>query len=218
MRSGEPERTIVGQKGATTSQARLRLLGAHYARQKRRTAATQDQRWFREQQEEAQHLLRRILNEASREVLLVDPYLAANELAGFSPAVGRNDIPIRILTSAEILRNSAGVSSHLEKGDELLEVAQQLKAHNAMNPIEVRVMPGARPAVHDRFLVIDDRIWLLGSSLNEFGARGTMLLALPDPDAIRGDLRRAWDEADALEPWVNRRRDARSVAAGGDAV
>jgi hypothetical protein len=82
-----------------------------------------------------------------------------------------------------------------------------------MNPFEVRVMTGDRPAVHDRFLAVDDTIWHLGSSLNEFGSRGTMLLALPDPDAIRGDLLKAWNEAEALSVWIEKRRQNRQVTA-----
>jgi hypothetical protein len=35
-----------------------------------------------------------------------------------------------------------------------------------MNPVEVRVMKGASPAIHDRFLLVGDRLWMLGSSLN----------------------------------------------------
>jgi hypothetical protein len=212
-RSGKPETSVVGAEHKVGT-ARLRMVVAHHARERRRVASAQDQRWFREQKEDARDLLRSLLNEANREVLVIDPYLAAEELVAFALAVGRHDIPIRILSSAELLKEATAKGSEIEKGDQLLKTLLHLEQHEQMNPFEVRVMTGERPAIHDRFLVIDNRIWLLGSSLNEFGARGTMMLGLPDPDAVRGDLVSAWDESETLETWVPRRRQSRIAAAG----
>ncbi|MES1185098.1 MAG: VPA1262 family N-terminal domain-containing protein [Myxococcales bacterium] len=213
MRSGKPETSVMGDEHKVM-QARHRMVVAHYAREKRRSASAHDQRWFRRQKEDARDLLRSLLNEANREVLVIDPYFAAEELVNFALAVGRYDIPIRILSSAEVLKEAAAEKSEIEKGDQLLQTLQELQQRQKMNPFEIHVMAGDRPAVHDRFLVIDDRIWLLGSSLNEFGARGTMMLRLPDPDAVRGDLVNAWNEAEPLAAWVLRRRRRRESKEG----
>jgi hypothetical protein len=121
------------------------------------------------QREGARDLLRGLLNEANSEVLVVDPYFTAHELAGFTLAVGRYDIPIRILSSAEALKEAGAKDSKIEKGDQLLAVLEQLQGHEHMNPFEIRVMPGERPTVHDRFLVIDKRIWLLRQSRRRAG-------------------------------------------------
>lgn len=59
--------------------------------------------------------------------------------------------------------------------------------------------------MHDRFLVVDVSVWLLGSSLNEFGSRGTMLVALPEPDAVTRRIEQAWTQAVPLEVWLARR-------------
>ena len=203
MRSSGPERSTVNGL-PKIGDAHSRLFGAHDARQKRHTAEAQDQRWFKDQKDEARNLLRSLLNEATRSVLLVDPYFGAEELGEFMLAVGREDIPIHILSSSE-LKKPISDGSNLEKGDELLDTLRQLRAHEKMNPFEIRVMRGKKPDVHDRFLAVDKRIWFLGSSLNEFGSRGTMMLALPDPDAVRNDLLKAWNDAEALESWVERR-------------
>jgi len=211
MRSGAPEMSVVGAPHKVAP-ARMRMVVAHEAREKRRVAGAHDQRWFREQKEDARDLLRSLLNEANREVLVIDPYFGAKELIGFTLAVGRHDIPIRILSSAEVLKEDATKGSEIEKGDQLLDALRQLKGHERMNPFEIRVMPGERPAIHDRFLAIDNCIWLLGSSLNEFGARGTMMLALPDPDAVRSDLAKAWDESEDLDVWVEQRKKNRDKA------
>lgn len=205
MRSSEPMISTVGSK-TSVPKARARLSTGHYTRKQQATAKAQDQRWFRDQKDEAQAYLQSLLNEASEHVLLVDPYFGAEELVQFALAVGRSDIPIRILSSAEILKEPTPKNGEIEKGEQLLDVLGQAKRQEQMNPFEIRVMPGKRPAIHDRFLVVDKRIWLIGSSLNEFGSRGTMMLALPDPDAVRGDIEKAWNESKSLEEWVNRRR------------
>jgi hypothetical protein len=213
MRSGKPEMSTVGTEHKVR-EARLRMVLGHDSRKKRRDASTYDQRWFRQQKEHARDVLRSLLNEANSDVLVIDPYFAADEFDGFALAVGRYDIPIHILSSAEVLKEATSKGSELEKGDQLLARLQAWQRHARMNPLEICVMAGERPAVHDRFLVIDRRIWLLGSSLNEFGSRGTMILALPDPDAVRGDLVKAWNESELLETWVLRRRQSRRSVDG----
>lgn len=204
MRSGRVKRSTAGVLRKIGG-ARSRLLGAHFARRKRATAEGQDQRWFKDQNEEARNLLRSLLNAATSSVLLVDPYFGAEELGEFMLAVGREDIPIHILSASSELRKPISDGSTLPRGDQLLDTLRQLRAHEQMNPFEIRVMRGKKPDVHDRFLAVDKSIWLLGSSLKEFGSRGTMMIALPDPDAVRDDLLKAWNDAEVLETWVERR-------------
>jgi hypothetical protein len=191
------------------------MSGADFARRQQGAAKSHGQRWFKGKKDEARNLLRSLLNEATSDVLLVDPYFGAEELGEIMLAVGREDIQIRILSSSE-LKKPIAEGSELEKGTQLLALLQQLRSQQRMNPFEIRVMPGARPAIHDRFLAIDKRIWLLGSSLNEFGSRGTMLLALPDPGAVRDDLMKAWNDSEALETWVERRRSREKT--GGEST
>lgn len=215
-RSGEPLRTVAGSK-RVVADARSRLVGAYYARKKRRAAEAQEQRWFLGQEEEARDLLRSLLNEATHQVLLIDAYFGARELGKFMLAVGRHDIPIRILSSAEVLKKQVtkvDPSSALEKGDQILRELRHLESQENVNPFEIRVMTGKRPAIHDRFLAIDKRIWLVGSSLNEFGSRGTMMLEVPNPDAVRDELLKAWADATPLEKWVEQRQGNRGNGGG----
>jgi hypothetical protein len=208
-KSGKPEVSTIGSTQKVTT-AHSRMSGADLARRQRGAAQSHGQRWFKDQKDEARNLLRSLLNEANSNVLLVDPYFEAEGLGEVMLAAGREDIPIRILSSSE-LKEPIAKGSKLEKGDQLLALLQQIRSQERMNPFEIRVMRGA--AIHDRFLVIDKRIWLLGSSVNNFGARGTMILALPDPDAVRDDLMKAWNESEALEKWVEQRRQSREKTA-----
>ena len=38
--------------------------------------------------------------------------------------------------------------------------------------------------LHDRFIIVDDSAYLLGSSLSEFGSRATTLFKVPNPEAL----------------------------------
>jgi hypothetical protein len=180
-----------------------RIQSANLAR--RRHVRAGGQRWFSGAKEEATAALRELLYEAQREVLIVDPYFGAAEVNGFALAVGKVDVPVLLLTSAEVLRKE--VREGVEKGDALLAQLKHVASQRYTNKISVRVMTGTRPGVHDRFFVVDDRVWLLGSSLSEFGSRGTMMVALPEPAPVREKLLDAWREAEDLEVWLKARKE-----------
>jgi len=219
----------VGTVTEKVASGRARMFGAHIVRSKRRAA--EEQHWFRDQKDEARDALRARIHGAQVEVLLIDAYFGAGELGDFMLAVGREDIPVHILTSSEVLKEPAHKDSDLTKGTQLAALIRQLRDNVGMNTFDVRVMRGHRPAIHDRFLAIDLRlaepdkptppsmcIWLLGSSLNEFGSRGTMMLRLPDPAAVRDDLVNAWKESEKFEVWLqSRATDHGSGQTGEDA-
>ena len=60
-------------------------------------------------------------------------------------------------------------------------------------------MGSGAESIHDRFLLCDDKVWMLGSSLNAYGTRGTMLLRLPEPKSVIQELERVWEKAKTLE-------------------
>jgi hypothetical protein len=199
-------------KPAAISPARRQIVAAYYSRQSRAIAEAQDQRWFRGQQDEARAVLRGLLNQAQTEVLLIDPYFGGADLARFTLAVGRDSVPIRVLTSAKALKDSKGDPTNREEGDRLEHILNQiLGASRRSNPYEIRVMPGDKAAIHDRFLRIDQKVWLIGSSFNEFGSRGTMMLGLPHPTEVLPDLEREWAEAKPFPDWLRERRASRVV-------
>ena len=206
-RVGAPETVSLGAD-YRPSPSRSRMMDAHFARRTRSLAAVLGQRWFQGQRDEARAVLRRLLNDAGTRVLFIDPYFAAEEMADFALAVGRVDLPIHILGSAMHLKKSPEKDG-LENGDRLLNTVEHLRSMDSMNPFEIRVLRGKAPQIHDRFLLVDRRIWLLGSSLNEFGSRGTMMVALPDPGSVAGELLRAWGTAVPLSQWVMARKQGK---------
>jgi len=213
VRSGKPDDIIIG-KPSNVAPGRSRMLGAYFERKRRRIAQDHMQRWFSGQKEEARDLLRSLIHEANSQVLLIDPYFRAQELTEFALAVGRTDISIRILSSSKVLKQPVAKGSPIRAGEQLLTTVRRLGTLEGMNPFEVRVMGGDSPDIHDRFLVLDQRIWLLGSSLHDFGSRGTMMVALPDPTPVRQDLLAAWFQSETLEMWIERRRKSKTEGNG----
>jgi hypothetical protein len=206
-RTAKPEISAVGSTEVTATSARSRVYEAHYARMKRRQAREQDQRWFSGQKGEAADALRGLIHKVQREMLIVDAHFGPDELFAFALAVSREDVPIKILSAASGLTLLRG-GSNITQGRFLLSELDRISSQARLNPIEVRVMAGEPPSVHDQFLLVDGRIWLLGSPLRDFGARGTMMVALPDPDPVRERLFQAWNEATELSRWVGGRADA----------
>jgi hypothetical protein len=145
----------------------------------------------------------------------VDPYFGADELAEFSLAVSRTDVPIHVLSSGKGLKEDVVKGGTVEKGDALVEALAALRKLEGMNPLEIRVMVGEDPPIHDRFIVVDKQVWHLGASLHDFGGRGTLVLAVPHPEEVHPHLVAAWDDAMLLDPWIEQRRRDRKALPGG---
>jgi hypothetical protein len=169
----------------------------------RRANGAQNQRWFRDQATDAVQALRELIGPASAEVLLCDPYFGGDDLNRVVLAITDPKVPVRILTSAKFL-----LSPHPGATTEAAHLATRLaeaRATTTINPIHVHVMPGDHPAIHDRFLSVGERLWMLGSSINHFGGRGTLMVAVPDPDPVLEDLERVWGDSPEFTTWSARR-------------
>jgi hypothetical protein len=71
----------------------------------------------------------------------------------------------------------------------------------------VRVMQGGdTPAIHDRYIVIDDEVWHCGPSFNELGARLGVVVRLPDPIPVRREINAVWSQSTPLEQLSLKRR------------
>jgi hypothetical protein len=163
------------------------------------------------------------LGKARQSVDFLDPYFGAADLLSFPLATSLRSIPIRILTSADYCADPH-TAEPVDNGDVLLRALEHIRTKDPHARIDIKVMPGAKSPVHDRFLIVDGWIWVLGASLNEFGERGTLLLRLPrepfkeigDPDwlSISRDVFEAhWsrpaDVVLSLAAFVSRRAEER---------
>src|SRR5580693_8418724 len=79
-------------------------------------------------------------------------------------------------------------------------------ARRGIRNAEALVLIGKVPPLHDRFLVVDERVWFLGNSLNALGDRASMILQLPDPEQVIHRLQALRQEAVPFEEYVKRRQ------------
>ena len=75
-----------------------------------------------------------------------------------------------------------------------------------INNINAYIMLGVKPAFHDRFIIVDDNVWLSGNSLADIGKRASILVQLRYPrqilniyDLIINDKNKCL----LLEEWLN---------------
>lgn len=189
---------------APTGTATSVLARAAADRRRRQRGAT-EQKWFRDQAPDAVRALRELVTRAKGQILLCDPYFGAGDLLRMVMAVADPSTEVRILTSARHLKNDDNAV-----GEALAAKLAEVRAAPPVSPIEIRVMLGKDPAIHDRFVVLDDVTWMLGASINHFGERGTLMVIVPDPTPVRGELEAVWAGSPTLADWLGRRRQGGS--------
>lgn len=164
----------------------------------------------------ARAVVRELIGAARARCLLCDPYLDADDVLEYVTFARTARLEIRLLASAAELRrkDAAGQARGLTLDAKL----RALVASDKSLHLACRVLSGrdASP-VHDRFLLLDDRVFILGASLNEFGARMTTLSRVPNPRPVIAALEERWNDPQhsvSLADWLGGR-----VAApeGGDA-
>jgi hypothetical protein len=193
-------------KDHPTGEAVGRLRAARVARAARARGRA-EQRWFRNQAIDAVAELRALVGRTKGPIFAIDPYFSGEDLLRVLLVVRDPKICVDILVGAEHLRQARGPEG--EEGERLAGTLSEVVASGRINPIEIRVMEGATPAIHDRFLHLDKDLWMLGSSLQAFGSRGTLLVKVPDPEPVVGDLRAVWNDSIALSIWLEKRRASR---------
>ena len=174
-----------------------RFAEAESKRNRRQAAIDYDQRWFHCAPSEARAYVHKIIGRAGHTVLIVDPYFAGPELLGFGHAITMNNIALRILTSAQALKPANRDNAKADLGLQLLQIRNYTFSTYATKP-RIRVLAGDPSGVHDRFLVVDGNVWLLGNSLHTIGERAGMIIRLPDPEPVIAHLEDFWHMAQIL--------------------
>ena len=160
-------------------------------------------------QKEARNFIADIIQKARKRVIIVDPYFATMELYNYIYRIPTRDVCIEIITSAEALKDksklSVGVCGEpVRKGQELLKDIKLHEKGISKKTMSVYVMTG-KPMIHDRFLLIDDKVWFSGNSLNNIGDRASMIIQLPDSEEIIrliNDVRENKERIKTLEEWA----------------
>jgi hypothetical protein len=118
---------------------------------------------------------REFIGKASSTVTIVDAYIGSGSLDCLRDV----QHPIRILTGS---RENA-----IEKGFERILKDFRVEGHN----IEIRT----HPKLHDRYILFNERCWLVGSSLKDAGKKTFNILEIVDfRDSIQQEVEKKWSK------------------------
>jgi len=179
----------------------------------------------------AQSTVRELLNKAHKRCMILDPYFGPSDLV-FALTIKNISIPVRIISSAMVLRMEvetivpvkrnkfqkfcrcvAELFREPQKGktnaEQLNENIKQFQSQYPLQKIQCKVLKGRKSPLHDRYIVIDDDVYLLGSSLNEFGARVTTIIKVPTPIKMIEQAEEWWADTECpyLEDFINKQDD-----------
>ena len=200
----EDEREIVVGDSLDDTDIVSRVTEAENRRSRKQAAKDYDQQWFHREPIEAVQYVQKKIGEAHDMVLIVDPYFAGRELFEFGHAIRRQEVQLRILTSAQSLKKGGSGESNRKPGSQLLKILNDtFKVEDYSKKPEIRILTGESPSVHDRFLVVDGSVWLSGNSLHRIGERAGMILRLPDPEPVIELLEDFWYRAPTLSDWLS---------------
>lgn len=176
--------------------------------------------WFDKDSVVGTQAIRDIIQSASKSVDLLDPYFGRGDLLEFALSTTRHGLPFRVLTSHDFCTSGVDPDLRIERGYALAKTLDSVRAQDPRLNIEIKVMPGQKSPVHDRFLIVDRTVWVLGASLNEFGSRGSLLMKLPS-SPVQGTsgspafsvstnvFDTHWRTSGTLAEWVKRRDGSR---------
>lgn len=159
----------------------------------------------------AQKIIRELISKAREECIICDPYLSAKDVLDFAIRVETKGVKIKLISSVAFLNGKVENGKSIKEGYELYNVINQLNNQNIGNEIVCHVLKGRKKSpLHDRFIVIDRNVYILGSSLNEFGSRATTLFKVPNPNILINQANTWFDnenESLPIEKWIQDKED-----------
>jgi hypothetical protein len=176
---------------------------------------------FHNNRDAAAAQIRSLIGRARSRLILVDPYIDAVGLRDFALAAPMMGTQVTILTEYRNERpgldGSATSMQHLAA--EIAAIEREIVARG-IAMLTVKVTGGTARRYHDRFLIVDDRLWHCGHSFNQVGrnevsamtriAHPGQLLAFIEADldcaGTFGDAHERWQTA--LPPPMSKLRSA----------
>lgn len=200
---------VVGKRSQTISD------NVRDAEHKRYLASLEKERIFiyfagkEEEKERAAQVVRELIASAKERCVICDPYFSKKDFLNYGIHVTSVNLVLKIVTSAAFLKTKVDGETELRQGKLLHEILKDMSKHHI--PVMCYVLKGTKSPLHDRFIVIDDEVYLLGSSLSEFGSRATTLYRVPDPNLLIRQVERWMQDKDRcplLEEWINLREES----------
>ncbi len=125
-----------------------------------------------------------IFGQATKEILIVDPYLDNKILTKFAEIV-EEKITIKLLTNTK---------SH-NRGTIQPAFEEWVTQYGSIRPIELRIAPNN--SLHDRLVIVDKiGVWMLSQSFKDFAIRADgNIMPLQQPDLKLEACNAIWDDA-----------------------
>lgn len=147
----------------------------------------------------AQATVREIINMARKECYVCDIYFGAQEVSTYLGDVQDMGVDVRILSSKE--------TGNKESAKALKIALDTLNGSIGRAQMLCRVLRGDDAPLHDRFIIADDMVWSVGTSLNKIGTKSTFIARVPAAAAqrIKAEVEMWWNEelySEALEAYV----------------
>lgn len=182
QRSSLATQSLIGE-AVRTPNVSGRIATAAAYREKISSAKQYGQRWFSDgSRVEAMSFIQGELRRARVRVMIADPYLAGLQLGQFLYAVNPETTKVILLTSGLAFKSREQGASKIDS------FSQQLSKLEKDIKLSAKTFVLKSSVLHDRFLVIDDAVWFLGNSLNTLGDKASLIVKLPNPDEVIGQL------------------------------
>ncbi|MEI2437490.1 VPA1262 family N-terminal domain-containing protein [Priestia megaterium] len=160
----------------------------------------------------AKQIIRDLIGTTKERCIICDPYLSGPDVVQFGLFIKQEKACVQLLSSSFFLSKKIDSTETLQ-GEILNETLFSIKKSFPLLDIQCRVLKGKEKSpLHDRFLIIDETVYLLGSSLNEFGSRATTLFKVPNPRPIIRQVDTWWLDTNAtitIEQWITNRKKER---------
>lgn len=138
----------------------------------------------------AKQTVKDLLQTVKKTCVICDPYFSVEDFENYIlPLTGRNCLIQIITTENKLAKTRKGGIIDKEAGQELEKMLEQLdRVSVSRSEIECYVLnntPDDKTPLHDRFFIIDDTAYLMGSSLNHFGEKATTLYKTPSAKILQ---------------------------------
>jgi hypothetical protein len=144
-------------------------------------ASDAGQRWFsRGSREDAMRFLQKEIGNARSRVMIADPYFGGLQIGQFLYAAASTNVQFMVITS----KLAFAANKRRTRAEAVIDFQDKLTHLEVNLDVSPKIFVVDASLLHDRFLVIDDVVWFLGSSLNSLGDKGSMIVKLPDPDGV----------------------------------
>jgi hypothetical protein len=170
--------SLIGDPVTESDEFRIKRRSHYHRREQKIEAAKFKQHWFEEGcREEAIRFFQGLIKQAKRRVLIADPYFKNIQLAQYLYAVQPYTVSVTILSTKRAFSDQSRAESikRFRQGIAQLKQDQNIEVQAYLLPLN---------CLHDRFIVIDDNVWLCGNSLNSVGFQSSMVVRLPEPESV----------------------------------